>query len=85
MRTAWEITTIQYYGKLPPPYAQTATALPPKRESPPGNRIRGSLLSAVARCQKNPRFGRSWAAASMISAAVVSVSAASAAFACSVG
>jgi ribulose-5-phosphate 4-epimerase/fuculose-1-phosphate aldolase len=38
-----------------------------------------------ARSQKNPRFGRSLVAASMISAAVVSVSAASAAFACSVG
>ena len=35
--------------------------------------------------QKNPRFGISLAAASMISAAVLSVSAASAGLACSVG
>ena len=39
----------------------------------------------AAAAQKNPRFGRSFAAASMSSAAVVSVSAASAALACSVG
>lgn len=44
-----------------------------------------TLEAHCSRCQKNPRFGRSLAAASMMSAAVMSVSAASPAFACSVG
>ena len=55
------------------------------RETYVAGMIRTTYVSAPSRCQKNPRFGRSLAAASMISAAVWSVSAASAPFACSVG
>jgi hypothetical protein len=57
------------------------------RESRADDRKCGQVpgISGITTGQKNPRLGTSFAAASMISLAVLSVSAASAALACSVG